>query len=103
MYSVTTLEGMLLGLGMLLTITLLMLGVQFLLSARDADHHRRCRLSADRPAGHGRAGAGRVDAPVHRRHMLFGARHARRRTVPQGVSAGGGAIAALHSIVTRAR
>jgi hypothetical protein len=30
MYSVTTLEGMLLGLGMVLTITMLMLGVQFL-------------------------------------------------------------------------
>jgi hypothetical protein len=30
MYSVTTLEGMLLGLGMMLTITVFVLGVQFL-------------------------------------------------------------------------
>ena len=39
--------------------------VVLVLSAGDADHDRRCRLSSDRESGHGRARAGRVDAPVH--------------------------------------
>ena len=65
MYSLTMLEGTLLGLAILLTTTLLVLGVQFLFprAMRTMTAGVDCPLIGSRATAELRAG--RVDAPVH--------------------------------------